>query len=264
MQPETNNTVPQSDSDRCMTDKSQPASRLRRCRRYAHGLSRSPVTKDPRPLGEKAILPCPRTGEGDCVYRRPYGCTDPIREIALSAYGCCAIEATHYDRLVEDLLRKLDYRDGEEPGEDVLDAVALLAEAMIYSSRALAHELRRMVGEVPTILRGNALRYQTAGVNAQSRRESTMLIARMRELHLDVDRIIADSGGYIRSWWRESCKARWIRDSYRIKDEPRERTMEERHPEYYAARAARMAEWDRLQRKVGASAAPRPAPPGGP
>jgi hypothetical protein len=197
-------------------------------------------------MGMRAFLPCPRDKEGVCPYRRPYGCTDAIRGMALESGGHCIIEAVHYDKLAEDLLRILDYREGEEPGEQVLKAVELLAEAIIYARRATSYELRRMVGEVPTTLRGDVLRYQKAGGYAWRRREADMVMARMRELHLDVDRIIEDSGGLVWTWWRESCKARWMRHHYMPRKDPPKEPM----PDPRAARLAQWKRWEEAARKV--------------
>lgn len=188
--------------------------RLRRCRQYSHGLSRAPVAKNAVPLGEKAILPCPRDCEGTCPYRKPYGCNDVIRGIALELGGQCVVETAHYDALWSDLLRLLDYEDGDEPGAEVLHALELLCEAMIYARRAQSYELRRMVGEVPSPTRTNHLRFMTAGTNAWLRRVNELAIARMRELDLDVDRIIEESEGLAWGWWHRTRKDRWVRRFY--------------------------------------------------
>lgn len=236
-----------------------PPSRLRKCRRYSHGLSRAPVAKNAVPLGERAFIACPKGAEGTCGYRRVYGCTDEIKAISQDTGGTCIIEYVKCDALVKDLVRILDYGEGEEPGEEVLRAVTLFAEAMVYRTRATWRCADRIPGIVKTPSHEGAMRYQNAGANACLRRRTDMVVARLRELGLDVERIWEDSNGMLWTWWRESCKARWMRDNYRPREEERPKSMEELYPEYYAARAVRAAQvkqWQENARRAAAEPGP--------
>lgn len=191
--------------------------RLRRCRRFRHGLARAPVVKKPTPRGNGALLPCPKAGEGVCPYRRGR-CTDEIQDRSRATTGVCEIERIHYERLVPSALAILDYKEGEVPGPEVLAAVRACCEALIFAERAQVYWGKVQVGEVKDPSPLSVVRYQSQGFSAWLNHMDNMVAARMTELRLDVERIRDETGGSFWAWWRESRRKPWMREQARLPD----------------------------------------------
>lgn len=148
--------------------------RLKYCRRFKHGLSQSPQSKNAAPKGSGSLLPCPTDEEGCCPYRRPYRCSNTI-QAGSRVVGHCLIEQFVHDRLMRSALELLGAGDWDELDDEQQRLACLWLEAIVYQRRVLAYAGMRQTGEVTTPSHANVLRYLTSAMNAASSRLDELL-----------------------------------------------------------------------------------------
>lgn len=117
-----------------------------------------------------SLLPCPLAGQGECSYRRAYGCTDKAQEASRRVLGHCLPERYRYTICVRKGLQLVGRASWEEATADEQARIAAWAEAWVYEARVQAYVLMRMVDEVTTPSQADVLRYQLAACNAEEAR----------------------------------------------------------------------------------------------